>query len=851
MRRRGPDSLRTGILTLVLCAVGPSNSHAQVTPSVPPAATAAGWLQYASALIAHGKAEEAAAAARQRPEGDSAARVVLARIALRQARLAEAEQLLKAVAESADDRDEDSAGEAALELGLLYRARGRGEPAAPLLERVANSAASAQDAPALLRAARATAAVGEFRQANQLFRRASRAAGSSPAVETAWGELFLEKHNSQDAARSFQEALKADAEWAPAHLGLARALGDTNATAAIEALGRALAIDSTLPDGYVLSARFQLDEGKRGEARATLQKALALAPQHAEARALLAGIARVEDRQADFDAEVARLLAENPRDAGAYDTAADLLARAYRFEEAAALGRLAVQVDPSNAGALARLGLSLMRTGDEVEARQTLDAAFRIDPYDVFTYNLLEVLDYLEEFETIDAPPFTFRFHKGEFDVLKEYVPRLAGEALAALTRRYGFTPKGPILVEMFPVHEHFAVRTLGLPGLAGALGACFGRVVTLDSPKARPPNTFSWESTLWHELAHVFTLQMSRQRVPRWLTEGISVYEEARARPEWGREMEVAFARAWRDGKVIPVRDLDSGFNKSETIALAYYEASLLVDELVRLRGDQGLIALLGAYGDGLENEAALQRAFGLSVEALQGRFDQSLKGRFETLAHALREVPDLKEAAGLEALTALAAREPDSFLVQMRLARAAADAGDRPAAMEAYERANALVPHATGPDSPRAQIATLAQAQGDPQRALRELEELLAVDHANVDAARQLQALADRAGNARVSASAAARVVALDPFDSAAHTALGRSALGSGDHQVAAREFRLALITGPADAAAAHCDLGEAYLAAGRPVDAKREALASLEVAPLFERAQDLLLKTVEGRQ
>jgi len=845
MRRRGLFLSRIAVVALMFCPIASRQSLAQVPPFVPASPRDADWLQQVTALLAHGRIDEAVAGARQRPDDDPAARLVLARFALRQGRHADAEQLLKPIVE------QDPTGDAALELALVYRDTGRDELAAPLLEGVANSAGEAQNVPALLRTARATAAVGEFRRANQLFRRASRAAGANPAVETAWGELFLEKHNTQDAARSFEEALKADPEWAPAHLGLARALADTNSSAALESLGRALAIDPALPESYVLSARLQLDAGHRAEAQASLAKALALAPDNLEARALRAAIARVEDRQGDFDAEVARILAENPREADAYDSAADLLARAYRFEEAVAVGRKAVQVDPANPAVLSRLGLNLMRTGDEGEARQVLDAAFRIDPYDVFTYNLLEVLDYLDEFDTVEQPPFVFRFHKGEAGVLKEYVPGLAQTALASLIKRYGFTPRGPILVEMFPVHDHFAVRTLGLPGLVGALGACFGRVVTLDSPKARPPNTFSWESTLWHELAHVITLQMSKQRVPRWLTEGISVYEEGRARPEWGREMEVAFARAWRDGKVIPVRDLDAGFTRAETIALAYYEASLLVDQLVRLRGDAGLVALLTAYGDGLENEAALQRAFGLSIDALQVAFDQALKTQFDRLARVLREVPELKDAAGVDALTALATRQPDSFAVQMRLGRAAAESGDRAAAMAAYARASALVPRAAGPDSPRAQLAALAELQGDHARAIQELQGLLEVDHANVDAARQLLSIADRNGDARAAALAAARVVALDPFDSAAHTALGRAALGQEDHRLAAREFRVALETGPADAAAAHCDLGEAYFAAGKPLDAKREALASLEVAPLFERAQDLLLKTVEGRR
>jgi Tfp pilus assembly protein PilF len=68
--------------------------------------------------------------------------------------------------------------------------------------------------------------------------------------------------------------------------------------------------------------------------------------------------------------------------------------------------------------------------------------------------------------------------------------------------------------------------------------------------------------------------------------------------------------------------------------------------------------------------------------------------------------------------------------------------------------------------------------------------------------------------------------------------------------DHATAIREFRAALHTGAADKADAHCDLGESYLLAGNRVEAKREALAALEIAPSFERAQELLLNAVGGQ-
>src|SRR5260221_13797991 len=148
----------------------------------------------------------------------------------------------------------------------------------------------------------------------------------------------------------------------------------------------------------------------------------------------------------------------------------------------------------------------------------------------------------------------------------------LAHQALNTLSARYEFTPRGPILVEIFPKHADFAVRNVGLPGLNYALGICFGRVVTMDSPRARPPGEFQWEATLWHELAHVITLQMSNQRVPRWLTEGISVYEEKLAMPEWARDMDGTFAALMNRKETLTVKDLNAAFTNPKTISLAYF---------------------------------------------------------------------------------------------------------------------------------------------------------------------------------------------------------------------------------------------------------------------------------------
>jgi tetratricopeptide (TPR) repeat protein len=581
---------------------------------------------------------------------------------------------------------------------------------------------------------------------------------------------------------------------------------------------------------------------------------------HLDAIALSAAISCVRGDRPAFDAAVKTALAINPSFGEIYRSAAELLARNYRFDEAVALAKQATTLDPSNARAHAELGMHLMRTGDEVQARAALDRAFSIDRYDTVTFNLLGLLDTLDKFVEIREGDIILKLHQDEAPVMREYAMPLAQNAMKTLSAKYGFTPKGPILVEIFPKHDDFAVRTLGLPGMLGALGACFGRVVTLDSPRARDPGSFSWQATLWHEMTHVITLQMSDQRIPRWLTEGISEYEESQARPEWGREMEVPFALALERGKALKLADLNSGFTRPDTIALAYFEASLLVDHIVRTYGNDKLQALVRSYGQGLEGNAAMEKTIGVSLPELQSSFDTALAARFGALRAALRDEPAEGQAnAGgrgarpgapvdVASLRAAAASQPGSYAAQLAYGQALAAAGDR-AAFEPLGKAAALVPITSGEDTPHAIMARLAEQLADPARAATEYKAVLAQDHTTVQAARRLAALAEKSSSPDDLNLAYERIVAIDPFDPAAHTGLGRLAVKGNQPDTAVREFRVALALGPADRASAHCDLAEAYLLAARPADAKTQALAALEIAPSYDRAQDLLLRAIQG--
>lgn len=771
---------------------------------------------------------------------DAASITLRGRAAIEQGRYSEAEQLLARIAAEAPGSD------AALELGLLQLRLGRRQLGRRTLQEVVGR--SANNTPAdLVRVGRAARALGEFDGANGYFREASGLAPDDPVVNTAWGELFLEKYNRPEALRSFQTALKADPEYLPAQMGMARVATEENPPAAHAIVEKILAANPSYVPALLLSAEMALDDRKRTDARALIRKALQVNANSFEARSLDAAIAFLEGRNDDFQAQAAEVLKINPLYGDVYRVAGDHAARNYRFDEAVALTRRALEIDRENARSHADLGLHLLRTGDEAGARQSLEASFKADPYDIVTYNLLAMLDTLDKFETIRDGDIVLRLHPDEAAVMREHAMPLAKQALDTLSKRWDFKPTGPILVEMFPKHDDFAVRTVGLPGMLGALGACFGRVVTLDSPKARPPGEFNWGATLWHELAHVITLQLSNNRLPRWLSEGISEWEEARARPEWGRDMQVEFAQALNEGKVLKLVDLNEGFSDPRSITLAYFEAALVVDHLAKTYGEAALRQLVHSYSRGIETEEALKQVYKVTFTELQTSFDAALERDFGRMRAALK-TPEIPQNASVDQLKALAAEHSGSFGLQMMLGQALRKADDDAGAIKALERAAEILPSATGPSNPNRAIAAIALERGDNARAIQALDAVLRVEESDVESARKLASLIASQGNTARAAEVNERIVAIDPFDAQAQAVLGRLALQRGDAQTAVRSFRVVVATQPPDRAAAYADLAEAYVLAGQLADAKRQALAALEIAPSFERAQELLLKIVD---
>ena len=733
-------------------------------------------------------------------------------------------------------------GDAALELGLLELRHGQRDQGWKRLDPIA--AVRVFNGPDdYHRLARAAIGIREYQLAADAYAETAKEARAD--IQSDRGDLFLMRHKKGDAASDYRKALEIDPKWLPAMLGLARALSDEDAEQADLLMTKVRGTLATHPDLWALAAEVQIQREDKSASLESLGKLAAARPGTVEEYALRAAIAYSSGDKATVDASMAKLDAIDPRSALGFRRLGQQAARDYRFDEATRFAEAATKRDPDDPDAFLDLGLYLMRTGDEPGARTALERSWALDKSSQVTKNLLDVLDKVDKFDTVTSGDLVLKFAKDEAAVLKTYAVPLGEEAIKTFNARYGFTPQGPIVIEVFPMHDDFAVRTLGLPGLEGALGACFGRIIAMDSPRARPPGDFSWQATLWHEMAHVYTLQLSKFRVPRWLTEGISVYEEHRKQPAWGRELTLEFAAELNKGRTFGVKKLPEAFKRPESLALAYFEASLLVEHLVALHGDAGLRTLLLAYADGAKDTDAFAKAFGRSVDDVEASFKKFVDERYGDLSKAMADPPTKVSPDDLNGLRLRAQQAPGNFLSQQAFGVALFRANQDNDARGPLEKAAELAPPATGLGSPRALLALMAERGGDLTRARRELRQLLVYDHTNVVAARKLAALAGDAPAAVDDRDYALRLVAdIDPFDAQTHVQLGRRLFAKGTYAPALIEFKAAMALGPPNLAEAYTDIGETLFKLGRRDEAKSQTLLALEQAPTFARAQDLLL-------
>jgi tetratricopeptide (TPR) repeat protein len=703
-----------------------------------------------------------------------------------------------------------------------------------------------QSARELTLIARALVHLERYQDANDMYRSAIEADSNYLEAQLGAAELFTEKYAYGDAALFLEDAFKINPNSARAYLDLARNKrldGDAETTAA---LAKALAINPNLVEAIALKGAIALEASRMDEAAAEIEKALKINSRSLEAHSLRAALLYLQDK--DFEPEVAATLAIGPKYAEVYNTLSHYASITRRTEQAAQFARRATEISPRLWDAHLNLGMALLRLGQMDTGREAIEKAFKGDPFNVWAKNTLDLLDSMKDFKETKRGAFIIKASAQESDVLAPYAGNLLEEAAAKLTAKYRFTPKGPINIEIFNNHEDFAVRTLGMPGL-GALGVCFGVVIAQDSPSAREAGEFNWGSTLWHEYTHVITLQMTDYRIPRWFSEGLSVYEERRARPGWGDDWNPLFVRAFMEKRWFKMADLDAGFQRPKSpqdVPIAYFQASQVCEFIAERYGFDAILRMLAMYRDKAKTPEVLQQVLKLSESDFDREFGAYVESKVKPLQQALNTQNNIVASLSKDEVLKMLETQ-DTFALRIRAAELLAADGDTQAAVTHYIRALELFPYVSGKGNPYESLARLLEQKGDRAHAAKILESLVKTDENNLEALKTIARLRLALGERQVALDALQASFYISPFDYKLHTQAGELSLELKDYAKALTEFQVGLALAPPNVAEANYNVAAAYHALGRQPEAKRAVLRALEAAPRYEKAQELLLRIV----
>ena len=363
-------------------------------------------------------------------------------------------------------------------------------------------------------------------------------------------DLCLRRGAYDLADKYYRQAVEIQSTNQDALAGLAETYLKTSDPRLEETVERILQINPNNYRAKAIQAEILLDNGDAKKTLELLEGPLAVNPNQLQLRSLQAAAYFLLDATEELQQIRQRVLDFNPICSEVDRAPGRVASRRYRFREGVAFQEKALQTNPNDIESLTQYGLDLLRLGEDEKGRKELERAFAADPYNVQVFNLLNLLDTLDTFDTIKKGSFVIRFPKDETPVWSDEAFDLLEEALETYQQKYDVKLHTPVHIQVFDDHDDFMVRSVGLPGAVEFMGICFGELITMDSPSARTRLSMNWKSVLWHEFVHVVTLQKTNNRMPRWLSEGISVHEELQKSQAWGTKKEPAIQITNRVGR-------------------------------------------------------------------------------------------------------------------------------------------------------------------------------------------------------------------------------------------------------------------------------------------------------------
>ncbi|MCP4890182.1 MAG: tetratricopeptide repeat protein [Planctomycetaceae bacterium] len=663
----------------------------------------------------------------------------------------------------------------------------------------------------------------------------------------ATAELALDKGDFKVAAETLQKALRFDNEDPRIHYLLARAWEPSDGEKASAAIEKSLEINPNHQPSLIFQAEAAIDREQYQAAELLIRKILEINPRNQEAFALMAVLANLRGKY-DIETKMRETAlsswGSNPR----IDyLIGKKLSQKYRFEEGVKYQQKALEIDPSFPPASFQLAQDLLRLGSSEVGWQLAKDVADGDPYNVVAHNLMTLYDRTKDFRILETDGIQLRMENRESLIYGQEVLDLLSEAKQVLCKKYDVEPRAPIIVEIFPQQKDFAIRTFGLPGGDGFLGVCFGRVITANSPASQGENPANWQSVLWHEFCHVVTLEKTKNRMPRWLSEGISVYEERKRNPAWGESITPLYREMMLGDELTPVSGLSGAFLTPPTpihLQFAYFESSLVVEYLIEQYGMDAVLNILDDLADGLGIEDALARHAGTSerLDVEFAEYARRLANEFGPKADWSRE--GISENPTTEQLAAWVKQNPNSYWGLRQLAAVRIGEGEYAEALPLLETLDELEAFTGERGDPVMMLARCYRELNDTPQEIETLQRMIGMSSDSLPALRRLMELATANEQWDQVATYAEQINAINPLIPEGHTAMATAAEQLEQPEQTLAALKVLNRMDPIDPAEIDFRLAKVLINLDNRRAAKHHVLRALEQAPRYRDAHRLLL-------
>lgn len=680
----------------------------------------------------------------------------------------------------------------------------------------------------------------------------ARTASETRSVYLAAGDLALEKGDYALASTWFRKGVAKFPDDPAMAFGMARAFSNSDPEETIKWIDKAMEHNDKFIPGRLLLVDMLLNSESYDQANEILAEVEGIQSDNPKMWAYRAVIHHLQNRPDDEVSARQKAQLINLIDAEIPHLIGKKLSHHYRFREGANYQRMALRLDKDYLPSKIQLAQDLLRLGKNDEGWKLASEVHDADGYDVTAFNLVSLHDNLAEYQLVTNANFVIHLDKNEAEIIGEEALGLLQRAWDKLTTKYDFVPKEQTHVEIFSSTTDFEVRTFGMPNIPGYLGVCFGPVITANSPSTPRMSSVNWKAVLWHEFCHTVTLGATRNKMPRWLSEGLSVYEEYQENPAWGMQLTPQFLQWIHDGDLLPVSDLSSGFMRPKTpghIEFAYYQSSMVVEYLHAEFGESKMASLLEDLSNGIEINAALEKNYA-SISSIDSGFTEWINERITKAKGKLKfEKPGERRFGetfsglpGVDVFDQVPGGQPKSddqnFWELMSQAESLFEEKDFEGAKGVAERILEDFSEPRESPNPLSILTRVYREMDDPDNEKSILEKWGSLEVAPPGLYMRLMDFAAEDQDHAAIERYAGELIAIDPFITAPYIQLAGVAESKGDHQSAISLWKKVLKLGPANPANVHFKLFQLRNESD-PQAAWQDLLSTLEMAPRHREA------------